>query len=63
LLERTIKQRVRFIVKAKAAGKAKIFIDSPSLRRLSPFEWIFQEKAHFYKYDDKQKGEKGQFFG
>jgi hypothetical protein len=30
LLERTIRQRVRFMVKASAAGSAKMFIDPPS---------------------------------
>jgi hypothetical protein len=30
LLERTIRQRVRFMAKASAAGSAKMFIDSPS---------------------------------
>jgi hypothetical protein len=35
LLERTIRQRVIFMVKAKAAGNAKIFMESPFSKSLT----------------------------
>jgi hypothetical protein len=61
LLERTIRQRVRFIVKASAAGSAKRFINPPSPLTPPSLPWEREGRGDLEK-DDKQNSLKGQPF-